>query len=68
MTENDALKAYFDMLPHKEHASMMKKITEACMVKPITLRQWKCSNRKIRAIYKKVIVETIGTDIFANCN
>lgn len=66
MTENDALKNYFDMLPYKDHAKMMKKIADACMVKTITLRQWKV-NRKIKPIYKKVIVETIGKDIFAQC-
>lgn len=66
MTENDALKNYLEMLPYKDHAKMVKKISDACMVKPVTLRAWKMG-RKIRPIYKKVIVETIGKDIFAQC-
>ena len=63
-SDNQKFREYMDSLTVADHRAMVDEIVKQCIVPRQKIYMWKNGAVKIAPIYKKIITEIIGKDIF----
>ena len=67
MTPNEALDAYLRSLPTRVRIAKSRDIREICQKTASVLYDWRHGRSKIDIAWQAKITETIGVNIFINC-